>query len=94
MNHCNILQFIGILYREGKVLVLITGTAPPSLEGGGMSVFVFPMAARVCSWYGIFHASLQSQLYYSSLTSNCVIPFSEYADGGTLRRTIKNMVSS
>ena len=25
LNHPNILQFIGILYREGKVLVLITG---------------------------------------------------------------------
>ena len=38
LNHPNILQFIGILYKEGKVLVLIT----------------------------------------------------EYADGGTLRKTIKN----
>ena len=41
LNHPNILQFIGILVREGKNLVLIT----------------------------------------------------EYADGGTLRKTIKNVVS-
>ena len=40
LNHTNILQFIGILVREGKNLVLIT----------------------------------------------------EYADGGTLRKTIKNVV--